>query len=420
MLVLEARPAVGGRVRTLHTPDGSPLELGAQWVGPGMTRIQDLAKEHQVPVVPSPAGGRDLYDLLGQVRRSRGKNPPFPLPVLLDLMQFTAKIDRLAREIDPAAPWDHPLAGQLDASTIENFMVRHLRTRLGRAFIGAFFTESLAARPAEVSLLDGLWGVSSNGGFKSLETTEAFMLSGAQRIPEGMARALAKRLLLNTPVREIHQHDHGVEVHTDHLTVKAERCIVALPPALAGRLVYHPALPASRDGLTQRLGQGSVTKVLLVYKRAFWREKGLSGTLYSDRGPVQATMDVSLPGGPGVLAVFLSAGHALQWGERSMAERKKAILQQLSSLFGPDVQEVEHDTEQDWPADPWARGGYGGHFAPGVLTTYKDSLWKPSGRIHWAGTETATRWRLYMEGAVEAGERAGSEVLEALKVQPVS
>lgn len=36
------------------------------------------------------------------------------------------------------------------------------------------------------------------------------------------------------------------------------------------------------------------------------------------------------------------------------------------------------------------------------------------GRIYFAGTETATHWSGYMEGAVEAGERAAREILHAM------
>jgi monoamine oxidase len=38
----------------------------------------------------------------------------------------------------------------------------------------------------------------------------------------------------------------------------------------------------------------------------------------------------------------------------------------------------------------------------------------PIGRIHWAGTETATVWTGYMEGALQSGERASAEVLRAM------
>ena len=45
------------------------------------------------------------------------------------------------------------------------------------------------------------------------------------------------------------------------------------------------------------------------------------------------------------------------------------------------------------------------------MTTLGSVLRDPAGRIHWAGTETATEWTGFMEGAIEAGERVASEVL---------
>ena len=37
-------------------------------------------------------------------------------------------------------------------------------------------------------------------------------------------------------------------------------------------------------------------------------------------------------------------------------------------------------------------------------------LRQPFGRLHFAGTETATHWAGYMDGAIQAGERAAGEV----------
>jgi monoamine oxidase len=51
---------------------------------------------------------------------------------------------------------------------------------------------------------------------------------------------------------------------------------------------------------------------------------------------------------------------------------------------------------------------------PGVLLDYGTALRQPVGRIHWAGTETATIWAGYMDGAVRSGERAAREALAAL------
>jgi monoamine oxidase len=49
-----------------------------------------------------------------------------------------------------------------------------------------------------------------------------------------------------------------------------------------------------------------------------------------------------------------------------------------------------------------------------VWTKYGAALSAPIGVIHWASTDTATHWSAYMEGAVDAGERAAREVIDAL------
>jgi monoamine oxidase len=43
----------------------------------------------------------------------------------------------------------------------------------------------------------------------------------------------------------------------------------------------------------------------------------------------------------------------------------------------------------------------------------------PVGPLHWAGTETATEWCGYLDGALSSGLRAAEAVLRALKGEPV-
>ena len=60
--------------------------------------------------------------------------------------------------------------------------------------------------------------------------------------------------------------------------------------------------------------------------------------------------------------------------------------------------------------ETWSRGCYGAWAPPGVLLDYGPALREPVGRIHWAGTETATEWCGYMDGAVSSGERVAREL----------
>jgi len=53
---------------------------------------------------------------------------------------------------------------------------------------------------------------------------------------------------------------------------------------------------------------------------------------------------------------------------------------------------------------------------PSTLSMYGDALRTPTVEgVHWAGTETATQWMGYMEGALQSGERAAAEVVAALR-----
>jgi monoamine oxidase len=67
----------------------------------------------------------------------------------------------------------------------------------------------------------------------------------------------------------------------------------------------------------------------------------------------------------------------------------------------------------NWLEERWSRGGPVGLMGPGTLTGLGPLLKEPVGPLHWAGTDTATEWNGYMEGAIQAGERASAEVQAA-------
>jgi len=65
-------------------------------------------------------------------------------------------------------------------------------------------------------------------------------------------------------------------------------------------------------------------------------------------------------------------------------------------------------------SEQYSGGAYTGICPPGLLTTYGPVIREPVGQIYFAGTETATQWSGYMNGAVEAGERAAREILHSM------
>jgi monoamine oxidase len=271
-----------------------------------------------------------------------------------------------------------------------------------------------------VSMLHVLFYIRSAGSLELLLDAEGGaqqdrVVGGSQRIALRMAEELGDAVVLDAPVRAITHGDDDVVVRSDAATWRARRAIVAIPPTLAGRIAYEPALPAVRDGLCQRMAQGSVVKCMAIYDRPFWRERGLSGQLASTRGPVSAGFDNSPPdGSPGVLLAFLEGKAARDGVAMGNAARREAVLAALARAFGPEAARPEHYVDKAWAEDEWSRGCYGGFMPPGAWLDYGAALRAPIGRIHWAGAETATVWNGYMEGAVLSGERAAAELAAAL------
>jgi monoamine oxidase len=188
-----------------------------------------------------------------------------------------------------------------------------------------------------------------------------------------------------------------------------------VPPTLAGRIASDPPLPALRDGLSQRMAQGSVVKCMAIYERPFWRERGLSGALTSVTGPVSVGFDNSPPDGSlGVLLGFLEGRAARAAADLTRPERRELVAECFGRIFGPEAAEPIDYVDRAWGAEEWSRGCYGGFMPPGAWTSVGPALRRPTGPIHWAGTETALVWNGYMEGAVRSGEDAARAALETL------
>ncbi|HEX7717668.1 MAG TPA: flavin monoamine oxidase family protein, partial [Marmoricola sp.] len=425
VVVLEGRDRVGGRTEGGHLADGTPIELGGQWIGPTQNRMYELVEELGLEWFRTHNDdGQLLLDLFGKQSRMaphRGALPRLGPFALVDLGQGLARFTRLANRVSLTEPWESPGAEALDGQTFESWVRRNLRTPTGRAYFRIACEAVFAAETSDVSLLHALFYCHSGTDFETLISVDRGaqqdrIVDGSIRIAEAMAAALGNRVRLGSVVTGIEQSDEGVRVlRRGARPARGSHVIVTLPPTLAGRLAYSPALPSWRDQLTQRLPAGSVMKVYAAYDEPFWRADGLNGQVASDRGPVKVTFDNSPPGGtPGVLMGFLEGAEARTWARRSVEERREAVLGCFARYFGPKALDAREYVERDWMAEELTRGCYGAHFTPGVWTAYGPALREPIGRIHWAGAECSPVWNGYMEGAVRSGEDAARAVLAEL------
>ena len=425
VVVLEARDRVGGRLLNHDLGNGVVTEVGGQYIGPTQDRIAALAKAVGVGTFPTYNDGSNVLLLKGKRSTYPATGLPNDPTVASDLLKVVSELDGMAKTVPVERPWTARRAAEWDSQTLETYLQSVLRNPGARTLVDAAIKSIWGAEARDLSLLYVLFYVAAAGNdanpgsFLRLVTTaggaqEKRFVGGSQRVAIQVAAALGERVVLSAPVRRIEQAGSSVIVTHDHGRVRAGRVVVAVPPSLTTRIDWAPALPSRRAQLAQRAPQGSLIKAEVVYDRPFWRDAKLSGQAVADIGLARSTFDNTPPsGGPAILFGFVGGTEARSWADQSDSKRRTQVLSEFAALFGPKAQQAKDYIEKDWSSEEWTRGCPTAFLPPGVLLEYGSALRKPFGRVHWAGTETATYWYGYMDGAVRSGERVAAEVAAA-------
>lgn len=414
--VLEARSRVGGR--TLARDVGrARFDLGGQWIGPGQDRLAALAARLDAKTFPTWEDGDKLLHAGGRLVRYQGLIPRLAPWHLAEIELVRRAVRREESRVDTTDPWRTPDAASLDRRTVDEWLRGHTVSETTRGVFTAALRVVFGCEPAELSLLHFLFYGRAGGSFERLleirgGAQQTRFVDGAGSLAVKLAAELGDVVRTDAPVRAITQRDDGVAVRTDTETFTASRVVVALPPGLASHIAYEPVLPPWRTTWMQRQVMGATVKAFALYDRAFWREKGLSGEFVSGEGPVTVTFDnTSHDGAQPALVAFIVGSAARTWNERAASARREVVLSTFAKAFGPESLQPTTYLEQDWSTEPWTGGcpvsapsAGSWHLAGGRFT-------EPTGRIAWAGTETARVWNGYMEGALEAGERAAEQVM---------
>ncbi|MFD4433062.1 flavin monoamine oxidase family protein [Nocardia sp. NPDC058497] len=420
VLVLEARDRVGGRLLNAELPGGSPIEVGGQWVGPTQHQVMALIEELGLRTYPTHHAGRHIAEVGRSRSEYTGRIPRANPLTLLDIAQTQLRLDRLASKVVRTEPWEYEQAESLDAQTFDTWLRNHAHTTDGRAFFRLITEAVFATGPEDMSALWANVYIGAAGGLDALINVaegaqQDRVVGGTQTIALAMAQELGDRIVLNSPVTEIDGDDTGVRVRADGVTVRARRAVIAVPPPLVARIRFTPGLPGDRDQLVQRMPMGRVIKVNVAYDEPFWRAEGWSGQANSDRRALGTVFDnTPFDGAPGVLVGFLEGRHADAGARLTSADRRARVLEDLAGYFGPRARKPIDYIEKDWAEEEYSRGCYGAFTTPGTLTRFGPALRRPTGPLHWAGTETATRWPGYIDGAAESGHRVAMEINSAL------
>lgn len=414
VIVLEGKDRVGGRLKRAEVA-GRAVDVGGQWVGAGHDVLLAEARRLGIETYKQYETGKIVMQLLGKVVQFTGEVPKMPFLSLIELALLQRRWDREMKTIPANTPWTAPRAKEWDSQTLESWIVKNVRTEAAREFARLVPRGAWAAEAQQVSYLWFLDALRSGTGLGYLMGVkdcglDAKFKGGMHQIAQRLADELGDRIVLNAGVVKIAQTGDSVRVTTDKRDYAARFAIVAAPPGPIARIAFEPHLPASRDGLHQRMPMGAIIKVVVAYKDAFWRTKGFSGQIATDDDVLGLAMDDWQEGTAPTLLCFIEGRHALEMSAAGKGVRKEKVIASLIRLLGPEAANYIAYEDNDWLLEPYTHG-YVGHMPPGVMTRFGHALREPCGRVHWAATETAEEWAGYIEGGMRSGIRAAREVI---------
>ncbi|MFK3711783.1 flavin monoamine oxidase family protein [Leclercia adecarboxylata] len=233
-----------------------------------------------------------------------------------------------------------------------------------------------------------------------------------------LARLDPGRVVMGVEVKQVEQDNgtltiNGYNGDQHAVTLHAKHLLLALPPMLAARIAFTPALP---DPLLQAwLNTGTWmaphAKYVALYSRDFWKRKGLSGEARSSLGPMVEIHDVSESDRMYALFGFIglpfNARQAM--GDNALREQCRA---QLTRLYGPEAAYPHADFIKDWAADPFTATARDlslqmGHSVP--------PAWANVGPWEHAVTGIASEWSTafpgYLAGAIDAAAEGVQRIL---------
>jgi monoamine oxidase len=129
-------------------------------------------------------------------------------------------------------------------------------------------------------------------------------------------------------------------------------------------------------------------------------------------GPLAITFDGTTHEGAPALVGFVCADAAVQWQEQSAERRRQQIIASLVRYFGAEAENYVDYFEKNWNSEPF-NGGCPTYNVTtcSIMPDYARATREPFVNMHLCGTESATVWQGYMDGAVESGIRAANEVI---------
>ena len=420
--LFEASDRVGGRVWTrADVVRGKVVEAGAELIGTNHPLWNRLAAGYGLKL-REVTREKDYARRRRSVRYRLGDHDLTPVEMKLIRRVLGPVFDRIgeeARTVDRLRPWTAARASDWDRQTVAERLrepdmlgdTARPDKRLALRYLEFILANDQCAATADQSYLGLLAAVSAHRVGDDMRgywehTEDLRCIGGNQQLATELARRVP-RLLLSAPVEAIELSPGKVRVGYRHERASTyqdfDYVILATPPAVWPAVRSDPAFRPE----DYRIAHGPAVKHLSTFDSEFWeRAKQAPAALWDRLGSVWDSTDGQDPHRRGPFGLTVYSGGPI-------IPDPKDYPKLIETLFRGYGANVRHSLLVDWPAMPWCRTGNSVP-ARGQVMTVSRNLSRPfQGRLFFAGEQASPGFFGYMEGALDAGLRAASQVAVA-------
>lgn len=413
--VIEYQERVGGRLLSLPLKGGQFTEAGGGHFRSNMPYVLSYIRRFGLPLL-SLNDGLPRY-FFGGKTADAAVLPNWPW-----------ELNAAERNVSVACALNHYLfLNGLDADTVlaAGWPDPATMNRFDSLTVGDII-KRVGGSPAFLKLLDAHGGTftSASAALGALPDLayhfgdqNLFRIRGGNDLlPQAMAKALGKRIVLGAPVVAIEQGGNEAKVTVkDGREFTGDAIISTIPFTVLQDVTITPKWSPRKKAMFEQMEWDATVKVIAQTKTPAWLAKGIHGwpMAGSDR-PWERVIDITgnEPGGFGNTFFYLNGVNAAAILKRPRETRAQEVVDQFREDLPDLFDEVVTVQDFAWTEQPWIRGSFGG---PPVGGAWMIAEWtKPEGRIHFAGDFTTMKSG-WVEGAIESGLRAARQIDPAAK-----
>jgi monoamine oxidase len=406
--VLEARNRPGGRVYTVRKgfASGQHAEGGGEFIGTADRELLALVRRFGLQLEDlrtEPDAHLDGVVYVDQRRRPAADVITGSTQAVIK--RFHDRVASLAAPLDP----ENPLAkgAELDRRSAAWLLDSMLIAGTARTLLDLELRDRFSVEPQKLSLL---YLCQTARLARPGETSPFRIRGGNDQLPNALADGL-RDVRLTQQVQRIELHPGGVRAHVygGH-AVAGRYCVLTAPFAAVNAVVaFSPPLPPLLREAIQKLRYGVTTKLLLQYRKRFWRAHGNSGEIATDQ-TFQRTWEATSgqAGSHGILTANVAGRPGAVFAARTSTTRLLLAVDEIDDVYPGSRAAFGKGAAAVWLNESPSHGALAA-YAPGQVTRYWEAVRRRYGRLLLAGEHTDSHGGT-MEGAVRSGRRAAAEL----------